>query len=99
MEGAQYAWPQPDIHQSGKLWLAFFLDIGRMTWAEYTKREDFQYITSQVEEIIRTQKFEGASADLLNANLIARELGLADKPELTRRRAVAVGPCGQCHSS
>ncbi|TJV21078.1 MAG: DNA-packaging protein [Mesorhizobium sp.] len=63
--------------------LCIFLDIGRVTWAEYTKREDFQYITSQVEEIIRTQKFEGASADLLNANIIARELGLADKSELT----------------
>ena len=36
-----------------------------------------------MDEIIRTQKFEGASADLLNPNIIARDLGLADKSELT----------------
>ena len=34
-------------------------------------------------EIIRTQKFAGAAADLLNANIIARDLGLADKNEVT----------------
>lgn len=34
-----------------------------------------------MEEIIRTQKFEGASADLLNPNIIARDLGLAEKQE------------------
>ncbi len=39
--------------------------------------------TTRVDEIIRTQKFQGASADLLNANIIARDLGLADKTELT----------------
>jgi hypothetical protein len=72
--------------------LCIFLDIGRMTWAEYTKRQDFQYITTQVEEIIRTQKFEGASADLLNANIIARELGLADKSELTGPGGSALTP-------
>ena len=36
---------------------------------------------SQVEDIIRTQKFEGASAELLNVSIIARDLGLADKSE------------------
>lgn len=76
--------------------LCIFLDIARVTWAEYTKREDFAYVTSQVEGIIRTQKFEGASADLLNANIIARELGLADKSELTARcpRRNWNGGCG-----
>lgn len=63
--------------------LCIFLDIDRTTWGEYGKREDFSQITTRVEEIIRTQKFEGASADLLNANIIARDLGLADKSELS----------------
>jgi len=62
--------------------LCIFLDIDRGTWAEYGKREDFSPITTRVEDVIRTQKFEGASADLLNANIIARDLGLADKSEL-----------------
>lgn len=63
--------------------LCIFLDIARRTWDGYSEREDFLPVTTRVEEIIFTQKFEGASADLLNANIIARELGLADKSELS----------------
>lgn len=65
--------------------LCVFLDIDRKTWAEYAKLQDFSPITTRVEEIIRDQKFAGASAGLLNANIIARDLGLADKSELTGR--------------
>lgn len=61
--------------------LCIFLDIDRTTWADYAGREDFIPVTSRVDDIIRTQKFEGASAGLLNANIIARDLGLADKTE------------------
>ena len=63
--------------------LCIFLDIGRRTWDDFRKNEDFSPVVSRVDEIIRTQKFEGASADLLNPNIIARDLGLADKSELT----------------
>lgn len=63
--------------------LCIFLDIGRRTWDEYREREDYSPVTTRVEEIIRTQKFEGASADLLNPNIIARDLGLADKKEVS----------------
>ena len=63
--------------------LCIFLDIDRTTWAEYGRKDDFSSIVTRVEEIIRTQKFEGASADLLNPNIIARDLGLADKTELS----------------
>ncbi|MER8938715.1 DNA-packaging protein [Mesorhizobium sp. M0915] len=62
--------------------LCIFLDISMQAWSEYKQREGFGEITTRVDEIIRTQKFEGASADLLNANIIARDLGLADKSEL-----------------
>ena len=61
--------------------LCIFLDINRSTWVDYKAREGFAAITARVEEIIRNQKFEGAAADLLNANIIARELGLADRAE------------------
>jgi hypothetical protein len=63
--------------------LCIFLDISPKTWAEYREREDFTPITSRVDEIIRTQKFQGAAADLLNPNIIARDLGLADKSEVS----------------
>lgn len=63
--------------------LCIFLDIDRKTWAAYAQRNDFIPVTTRVDEIIRTQKFEGASAGLLNPSIIARDLGLADKRELT----------------
>lgn len=63
--------------------LCIFLDISMPAWADYRTREGFSSVVTRVEEIIRTQKFEGASADLLNANIIARDLGLADKSEFT----------------
>ncbi|MDC9605589.1 DNA-packaging protein [Xenorhabdus griffiniae] len=59
--------------------LCIFLDISRSTWTEYTKREDFSNITTRVEQIIYDQKFSGAAADLLNANIIARDLGLKEQ--------------------
>jgi hypothetical protein len=43
--------------------------------------KDFSQVISTIKEIIETQKFEGASAGLLNANIIARDLGLSDKTE------------------
>jgi len=44
---------------------------------------DFSEVISTIKEIIETQKFEGASAGLLNPNIIARDLGLTDKKELS----------------
>lgn len=61
--------------------LCNFLDIGTSTWSDYAGRKDFSAITARAEQIMRQQKFEGASADLLNPNIIARDLGLADKQE------------------
>ena len=63
--------------------LCIFLDIDRKTWAAYGERQDFIPVVTCVEETIRDQKFSGAAADLLNANIIARDLGLADKTEHT----------------
>lgn len=61
--------------------LCIFLDIGRRTFQDYEERDDFSLVTEAIKNIIRTQKFEGATAGLLNANIIARDLGLADKTE------------------
>lgn len=61
--------------------LCIFLDISRQTWLNYCANEDFFEVTTRVDEIIYSQKFAGAAADLLNANIIARDLGLAEKNE------------------
>jgi len=63
--------------------LCIFLDICQNTWSSYRENNDFLRVTGQVEEIIRNQKFSGAAADLLNANIIARDLGLSDKVDTT----------------
>ena len=44
--------------------------------------EDFMPVITRIRETIYTQKFTGAAADLLNANIIARDLGLADKQQV-----------------
>ena len=63
--------------------LCIFLDIGESTWNDYCHRDDFSGVTTQIDKIIRTQKFSGAAAELLNANIIARDLGLVDKKDTT----------------
>lgn len=44
--------------------------------------QDFNAVISEIEAVIYNQKFQGAAADLLNANIIARDLGLSDKQEI-----------------
>ena len=61
------------------LWL--FLDIAKTTWYAYKEREDFKAVIERIENVVKQQKFAGAAADLLNANIIARDLGLKDKSE------------------
>lgn len=59
--------------------LCVFLGIDITTFYAYEKLSDFSKIIARIRNVIWTQKFEGASAGLLNANIIARELGLAEK--------------------
>ncbi len=61
--------------------LCIFLDIDQSTWGAWRKEKDFSPVVAHVDEIIRTQKFTGAAADLLNSNIIARDLGLTDKQD------------------
>lgn len=63
--------------------LCLFLDIDVKTWANWRSQEDFIPVVARAESVIKSQKFAGAAADLLNANIIARDLGLADKQDHT----------------
>lgn len=42
------------------------------------KDKDYLTIITRIEDIIYTQKFEGAAVGIFNANIIARDLGLRD---------------------
>lgn len=59
--------------------LCIFLGISTNTWRSYCGKEDFLSITTHANEVIYTQKFEGAAVGAFNANIIARDLGLQDK--------------------
>lgn len=63
------------------LWL--HMGITRKCWDSYRQREEFLPVVTRIETIIREQKFTGAAAELLNPNIIARDLGLADKQDLS----------------
>lgn len=45
-------------------------------------QEGFITVITRIEKTIYTQKFTGAAADLLNPNIIARDLGLSDKRQV-----------------
>ena len=62
--------------------LCRFIDIQYVTWIDWRRnRKDLSNVITRVEEVVYEQKLTGAAADLLNPNIIARDLGLADKKE------------------
>lgn len=52
---------------------------------EEGRNKDFSEVISRIENIIYTQKFEGAAVGAFNANIIARDLGLTDKTDVTTK--------------
>ncbi len=48
-----------------------------------TASEDFLTVIARIEQVIYTQKYEGAVVGAFNANIISRDLGLADKVQVT----------------
>ncbi len=73
--------------------LHLYLDIDDKTWRLWREgRPDLFRVISRAEAVIYQQKFEGAAADLLNANIISRDLGLADKSEITGKDGAPLVP-------
>lgn len=62
--------------------LCLFLDIDQQTLKNYEDKEDFFGVVHKIRNVIKKQKFEGASAGLLNSNIIARDLGLRDNQSI-----------------
>lgn len=48
------------------------------------KHEGFSEVVTRIRETIYEQKFSGAASGFLNPNIIARDLGLADKKEVDK---------------
>ena len=68
-----------------------FANMYHSTFQEYEKHKDYSAITTRVRELFYSQKLEGAAADLLNPNIIARELGLSDKTDVNVKTPAVIG--------
>lgn len=84
-QGSSWIESVPKMRAMTKAGLCFFLSIDETTFNRWRDGEDqdFRRVTREAEHVIYQQKFAGAAADLLNANIIARDLGLADKKDHT----------------
>ncbi len=66
--------------------LCLYIGIDDNTFSRYEKQEGYEEywaITRAIKNIIYTQKFEGAAVGVFNQNIIARDLGLTEKQEIT----------------
>lgn len=88
-QGEIGAEPKPLMRAMTVKGLCIFLDVGEDYFNDFEQRldkdtdkgKDFARVIKKVRNIIDTQKFEGASAGLLNPNIIARDLGLSEKTD------------------
>lgn len=66
--------------------LCLFLNTTKQTLNNYESKEgyeDYFDVVKKIKSVIYDQKFSGAAAGLLNSNIIARDLGLAEKSTVT----------------
>jgi len=68
--------------------LCLYLDCSSSYFREFKSNiketdKDFLTVITRIEETIYNQKFEGAASGFLNPNIIARDLGLMDKTDIT----------------
>lgn len=69
--------------------LCLFFNCSRHWWNEFYKSrkaandEPFLEVLARIENIMFTQKFEGAAVGAFNHSIISRDLGLVDKSDLT----------------
>lgn len=88
----------PKMRAMTQAGLCLFLGIDTQTWFNYKSNQGnyapFFEVCTRVEAIIYEQKFTGAAADMLNASIIARDLGLADKSLIESQVQVTSGLSG-----
>lgn len=81
--------------------LCLYLDCNTMYFSQFANSldgktdqlsKDFSFVVTRIRETIYNQKFSGAAAGFLNANIIARDLGLKDTTELNHSGQITVLP-------
>ena len=74
----------PKMRAMSVLGFCVFANITSSMYYRYRDNEAYRCICEALEGAFRNQKFEGASAGLLNAAIISRDLGLVDKSEVNQ---------------
>lgn len=64
------------------------MNIGKASWYDYRAKEDYANVCEEIDSIIYEQKFSYAAADMMNAQLIGKELGIAEVTKHTGNVAV-----------
>jgi len=82
-QGESYLEPVPKMRPFTKQGLAVYMGVSINTWLSYEKDSDFLDVCAWVNDVIFTQQYEGASTGLLQHQIVARYLGLAEKQEVT----------------
>jgi hypothetical protein len=62
-----------------------FADLSQQTYNEYRNNKDFTEVITRIDDAIYLNKFEGAAAELVNPNIIARDLGLTDQQQINHQ--------------
>jgi len=72
-----------DILQRPYTWegLYVYLDVCNLEY--YKKLDDYSNVITRINNVMRSQKFEGASVGIFNSNIIARDLGLKENVDNT----------------
>ena len=68
--------------------LCFYLNCNEAYFRQFKSElpkgeKDFSTVIDSIEKTIYNQKFQGAAGNLLNGNIIARDLGLAENTNVT----------------
>ncbi len=59
-----------------------FAGVSRRHFDNLAHKDEYKDVINWIKDVCYAQKFEGAAVGLFNANLISRDLGLADKQEV-----------------
>jgi len=60
-----------------------YVGISQDTWQRYKKRPEYKDVTEAIKDIIYSQKFAGAAVNIYNMQIIARDLGLVERSDVT----------------
>lgn len=65
-------------HKVPYTWQGLYVFLGVVSLKRYKEKNEYVPIITHIGNVIYNQKYTGAAAGLFNANIIARDLGLAE---------------------